>query len=479
MIVGDNLIEKELNEGNRIAKASIWYLISNFILKAVGFLTTPFFSRILTVEEYGYYSNFATWVALITIIASLSMYSTLLRARFDYKDDLKRYIFSILVLGSLFTVAVFGIIFTNSNFFSHLFVLDKKYLFIMFLYIVTTPAYEMFLNEQRYEYRYKTVVVLSVMIVLLNIGLSFGLIAIMEDNLLARVIGSYFPTFVISVVLYIRYFILSKSVKVSYWKYALPIAIPYIFHLLSSTILSTSDRTMITKICGASDTALYSMAYNLAMIVNVMWSSLNSAFAPWMTEKLHIKDYDSIKRMSYPYIILFTLILIGIMLVAPEAILILGGEKYHNAIYVIPPVMYGYYYMLIYSLYVNIEQFEKKTLGMAAATAFAAVVNIILNLIFIPKFGFIAAAYTTLTGYILLTLVHFRLVKRMKLERLFNTKFILLSAIITGLITFVILLLYSMASIRRIIIAIYVLLIMILSIRNKNSITRFIKIRSL
>ena len=80
----------KVSDNRNIAKASMWYLVSSFITKAISFLTTPFFARILTTDEYGYYSNFATWVVLLTIIAGMSLHSTLIRARFDYKDDFEK-----------------------------------------------------------------------------------------------------------------------------------------------------------------------------------------------------------------------------------------------------------------------------------------------------------------------------------------------------------------------------------------------------
>lgn len=464
----------KVSDNRNIAKASMWYLVSSFITKAISFLTTPFFARILTTDEYGYYSNFATWVVLLTIIAGMSLHSTLIRARFDYKDDFEKYIFSMLILGSLFTTIFFALIFANSSFFSSLFVLEKRYLLLMYGYILVSPAYDMFLNEQRYKYKYKLVVALTIFTVVVNVALSFLLIAVMDDHLLARILGSYCPLFVVALVIYIRYFIKARGGSIVYWKYALPIAIPFVFHLLSSNILGSSDKTMITRICGARDNALYSMAYNLALIVNLMWSSLNNAFAPWMTEKLNTKEYGTIQKVSYPYIIIFIYLLVGMMLVAPEAILLLGGEKYYEAIYVVPPVMYGYYYMLIYSLYVNIEQYEKKTIGMAVATAIAALTNIGLNIIFIPLFGFIAAAYTTLVGYMLLTIIHFYLVKNMKLQNIFNTKFIVVSALLVGSLTAGITILYSLNIIRRVIIVLYVISIIVLVIKNGSKIKHFI-----
>ena len=80
-----------------------------------------------------------------------------------------------------------------------------------------------------------------------------------------------------------------------------------------------------------------------------------------------------------------------LIMIAPEILYILGGEEYMQAVYVIPPVMIGYIAQMLYTLYVNIEYYNRKQKQIMAGTLIAAAINIILNLIFIPIFGYIAA----------------------------------------------------------------------------------------
>ena len=112
-----------------------------------------------------------------------------------------------------------------------------------------------------------------------------------------------------------------------------------------------------------------------------------------------------------------------LIMIAPEILYILGGEEYMQAVYVIPPVMIGYIAQMLYTLYVNIEYYNRKQKQIMAGTLIAAAINIILNLIFIPIFGYIAAAYTTLVGYIVLLFVHYAFVRHMKLESIYDMKF--------------------------------------------------------
>ena len=459
----------------KVAKATAWYLISSFLLKGIGLLTTPIFARILTKEEYGLFNNFSFWLGIVTIVATLSLSASLIRARFDYQDDLFSFISSILLLGSLFTALVGGILWLNITRVTSFFSLEKKYIFILLLYVLTSPAYEMFLAVQRFNYRYKTFVALSVSTTVTSILLSFLFIRLLEDHLLGRVIGAYLPNFLVSCILYWWFLYKGKNVRLSHWSYALPMALPYAFHLLSGSLLSSSDRAMITKICGAESTALYSMAYNIAATVGIVWSSLNNAYSPWLGEMLNKKKYDRIRSCSYGYVGIFTFLVLGVMLAAPEILLFMGGKPYLEAQYAIPPVIAGYFFIFVYSMYVNIEQYEKKTLGMAIATGITAAFNIATNALFIPRFGYIAAAYTTLAGYILLFAVHYFLVRRLGLHYVYPTSFLILIAFLILAVSFGSLILYNHQIYRYCVLLLYFAIVGATLSKKRETIRNYLK----
>lgn len=460
---------------NDTMKASFWYLVSNIVLKGLGFITIPIFSRMLTKAEFGYYNNFTAWLSILTIIATLSLSSSLVRARFDFEDDLNSYVTSNLILGTLSVFGFFGVAYLNREVLVKIFALDFKYIIVMFLSILLLPAYNMFTQIQRFAYKYKIVVAITIGVSVGSVLLSLGLMHIMQNTLDARIIGAQFPFFIVSFILYGYFLIKSRTIKTKYWKYSLAICLPFVVHLLAGNVLSSVDRTMITNMCGAEDNALYSMAYNIAMIVTVLWDSLNSAYVPWLGEQLHKHNYDGIRKYSYGYIIFFAICLVGVMLVAPEALYILGGEDYIEAKYVIPPVMLGYLFMFLYSIYTNIEQFEKKTKGMAIATVLAALLNLVLNFIFIQRFGYLAASYTTLVGYLFLFLFHYFLVRKMGLHTVYNTKFIIVIALVVSVISAMILLLYQYNAVRYIVLALYIFAMGIWMYRNRRMLISFVR----
>lgn len=458
-----------------IAKASLWYLISNIVLKGLGFLTIPIFSRMLSKSEFGYYNNFTAWLSILTIVATLSLNTSLVRARFDFEKDLNSYVTSNLVLGSLAVILFYIVFYFNKNIVEKIFSLDFRYVNIMFLCILFLPAYNMFQLLQRFEYKYKVVVAITLGVSIGSIVLSLILMKLMENTLTARIIGAQFPFFAVSLLLYIYFLMKSRKVKTAYWKYSLAICVPYMVHLLAGNALSSVDRVMITNMCGAESTALYGMAYNIAMVVTVLWDSLNSAYSPWLGEQLNSKNYQGIKKYSYGYILFFSACLTGVMLFAPEVLYILGGETYVEAMYVIPPVMLGYFFAFVYSMYVNIEQYEKKTGGMAVATVTAALLNFGLNYLFIQKFGYLAAAYTTLAGYMFLFIFHYFLVRKMGFHIVYNTKFIIGISALISVIALLILVSYQFLLVRYVVLGVYIVAMGILCYKNRREIIGFIK----
>lgn len=272
---------------------------------------------------------------------------------------------------------------------------------------MVSPALQLLQAKNRINYKYKTYVALSFGSVLLSTLVSLGLVLLMQNKLAGRIIGHYGTVFVIDLCVYIYIIYKGRQFKWSECKYALLICIPMIPHLLSKYILNQSDRIMIKQFCGASDTAFYSLAYNCAMIPIMLATATNVAWSPWSSEKIHEGKYETVRKASYYYILLFYCVVLGIFVLGPEVVLILGGEKYAEAVNVLPPVVMGAAFQFLYNLYVSLEQFAKKTVGMAFGTIAAALINIGLNWLLIPRYGYIAAAYTTLVGYACLLVIHF------------------------------------------------------------------------
>ena len=461
----------------KVLKSGIWYVIANFLVRGIGFLTTPVFTRILTKAEFGHFNNYLSWLAILTVLITLNLDATFISARVDYKETLDQYILSMFSLSAVSVIIWTIVINVFKEYiysFSHI---EQVYMNIMMAYLFFLPAINLFIAKERFRYGYKKLTALSVGLATSTAVLSIVLVLLCRDKLFGRIIGFTAPTVFIGFFICAFFLNKGKTIRIEYWKYALPISLPYIPHLLSLTLLNSSDRTMIMHFCTAEDTAVYGLAYTCGSLITLLVTSMNSAMAPWIGEKLASDEVNAIKHFSKIYIVAFFLMAIGVMLVSPEILLILGGEKYANAKYIMTPIAMGCVCQFLYTMFVNVEQFKKKTKGMAVASIIAAGLNIMLNYIFIPRYGYFAAAYTTLVGYVVLLLIHMYLVYRIKLSNVYDYVFIYMTVVAGILFTIIITMLYSVNHMRYLIIAFYGIALLFLLFRFRGAIVQKINRR--
>lgn len=464
-----------MDNNSKALKSGFWYLIANFTVKAMALITTPIFTRLLTKEQFGDYSNWFSWTSIAVIVITMSMESSLISAKFDYENKLEQYNLSLIGL-TLVTTSFWALLLNIfSNFFTDLLSLRILYINLMLLYCFFHAVVNIFQVSERYHFRYKRAVFVALLVAVGTTAVSVLLVLNMQDRLTGRVLGTVLPPTIIGVYLCFYFLKNGKRIDFSVWRYALKICIPFIPHLLSLTLLNSVDRIMIKKICGSSDTALYSVAYSCGHMVTILMTSMNSAFSPWLGEKLHGEKFEEIRKVSRYYILLFCVLAILLMLLAPEVLLIFGGRSYLDAKYVMTPVAMGCVCQFLYTLFVNVEQYKKNTTGMAFASVSAALLNYVLNAIFIPLYGYIAAAYTTLAGYLFLLIVHMFLVKRLGYHKTYDYMFVGMVTTVMMLITIGVNFLYMASPVRYIVICVFCAGLLFTVYSKKTIVERLVK----
>ncbi|MCI9077632.1 MAG: oligosaccharide flippase family protein [Lachnospiraceae bacterium] len=458
-------------------KSGVWYTVSNLLVKSMAFITTPLFTRLLTKEEYGDYNNYLSWSAVLSIFITLNVEASLISAKFDFKENFKQYIFSISTLGTF--SAVIWLVVSNvfKTWITNFFGMDIFYVNVMIIYCLFLAVVNLFQVSGRYMYRYKESIFVAILLALSTTILSIIFVYNMSNKFMGRVLGMALPAIIIGFAIYIYLFKNGKNIKFGYWIYALKVCIPYIPHLLSLTVLNSVDKVMITQICGSEYTALYSVAYSCGTIITLLLTSMNNAFSPWLGDKLALNDFMGIRKVSKYYISGFLVLAVGVMLFSPEVLYIMGGKVYMEAKYVMLPVALGCICQFIYTMFVNIEQFKKKTTGMAIASVIAALLNYLLNLWFIPEFGYIAAAYTTLTGYLFLLIAHMFLVWKLEYSKVYSYRFISIIIVVVFTISLFINVLYKYNIFRYITILMYVVGILVFLWLKRERLLLLVKVR--
>ena len=311
---------------------------------------------------------------------------------------------------------------------------------LLFAYFIVYPAFSFWSARQRVEYKYKPMVAVTILLSVLTPVVSIFLLQNTALREKALVYAYLFIQCSIGIVFYIYQFWKGKCFfHKKYWIYALKYNIPLVPHYLSLIVLGQSDRIMIKHYCGESDAGIYSFAYQIASAINVFITAINGSRVPWTYERLKAKAYERLRDVSSALVLLMAGIVFFVSLISPEVITILGTTEYETAMYVIPVVTLGVFYTFVYDLYASIEFYFGATKYVMYASVIGALLNICLNAIFIPRYGFIAAAYTTLICYLVFMIMHFFFSKRVLKEqnisdRIYANKVIfLISIIITGI----------------------------------------------
>lgn len=448
-------------------KASIWFTITNFVQKGIVFITIPIFTRILSLEEFGLYNLYITWMAVFSVFATLNLSTGgFNNAMIRYEKDKDKFLSSMVGLTALTNITVLIIYLLISSVFGLKVNLPLPFINVLFIETFFSAVYSLWSQRLKFDFRYKPVIIYILLYSTLSTIL--GIIAVIYfKTAISRVYANILILSILGLFLLFLIILKSKSLyNKAFWKFALVFNIPLIPHYLSQIILSQSDRIMISYFQGEAYTAIYSVAYSVSMILVVLSSSISSSLNPWIFQRLKEKSYLSIRRISTISILLFSLLVITPVLIGPEIISFMGPSDYIDAIWVIPSVSLSVFFIFLYSLFASIEFYFNKRKYISVGSFIVAITNIVLNIVFIPMFGFIAAGYTTLICYAAYSLVHyFFMQKIIKTElngiKIFNKKILIAITIGLTLITTIFLMIYKYSIIRYIILLVFLTLIIV------------------
>ncbi len=434
-------------KGSKVVKSSIWYTIANVSIRAVAIITTPIYTGMLTTADYGRANTFNSWIDVFNVFACLCVVYSIGRAKLDFPDRFDEYMSSLQGLSSSFGFILLVLAFIFRESLSGWIHYEVPLAVGLFAYLCVAPSVEYMMQKCRYEYRYKENILISVITCVGQVALSILLMLLFNDRrYIGKILGVMLPTAIMGVVFYIRFIVKGKVFyNREYWTYALKIGLPMIPHALALILLAQMDRIMIKGICGDGDAGLYIFGYSFATLLMIFTNAIGQAYLPWFNETLFDGERDRIRQIQKKLVLLGCFLSFGFIAVSPEALMILSisNNSYWIAKYVVPPIVLGTLAQYFYTNYVNVEIFCKKTSIIAMGSCLAALINYILNYAFIPRFGYIAAAYTTFASYIVLMLMHYIMVRFVLKEQVYDDLYMFAAMIVMTLIGILYLLLYG------------------------------------
>lgn len=424
-------------------KATFWFVVCSFLQKAMASITTPIFTRLMSTEEYGEYSVYISIVNILVIVATFNINGVVAIKGFSkYPNNQKQFISIIQFISSWGIILFFTIYILNRNFWNQLTGFSTVIMILMLGQMLVMPAFEIWSAKERFEYQYKNILKFTIAYLLCNTFIGILAVKAASSKGQARIISFC----IVQIIFYGYLFIKNITIKKGSWdweigKFVICFNGPLILQGLANQILSRSDIFMIHYFEGMAKAGIYSLGYSIALTITILTSSINNSYIPWLYKKMDNREWGTIKTITNYMIVGIVSLVSLIIFIIPEIVYIFAPAEYYAAVYVIAPVIVGIAFTMIYSLFVNIELYYEKTGLVMSGSVIVAITNIILNAMLIPRYGFIAAAYTTLISYILYCIMHYYCAKKVctkkvKISEIYNIRLIFILSVIQLVVLF-------------------------------------------
>lgn len=456
----------EIMELKKKLKNGIFSFAGTVFPKAMNLVSIPILVRLMSTEEYGRTNVFTTYVTIFSIILGLDFSVAVGKGTLEYKDKKREFLSVGVFLTFVFTCVVLAVVNIWQGFFCGLLNYNPLQLNILLLY-----AYASFLISYKsmdliYNLDYAKNFGLNAMVSIL--GLIISVICMItwfsKDRFSGRVVGAAFPTIFISGIIFLE--IITKGKKIynkEYIRFFCMMGLPLIPHSLSQFILANADKIMIENMISASKSGIYSFVATLGLVMTAITEAVNNLWNPWMFRKLDDKKDNYVKKMFVPYILIFSAISVLIEGVSPEIIKILGTSDYYEGIDYCVWMTLTAYILFLCNKYVDIQYYEKKTYFVSLGTVFAALVNIVLNMLFLEKVGCKFAVVSTLISYTLLLLLYMFLVNTIIKRKLINSIFVIVIMLFMYLMAWIIQLLKGQMIFRYIVSLLFAMIFALLA----------------
>ena len=373
----------------------------------VGFIALPLYTLHFSIEEYGIFS----FLILVSTFASSIFYlgatSSLTRSYFDYEDLEERKKVAttglyITLFGAIMQI-LFGLIFCEDL----SVLLFKTTIYKNHILLILISSALLFVNQFFYlllRLRLQSLKIVSVSIVSSSIFLLSLLILLVQYDygVLSPIIGfifSYSVSTIILIFLCKNYF--SLYPKNSEFAIQLAFGLPQIVGGFSYYAIDWIDRFFINEYLSLGDVGVYSFGYKISMMIHMLfilpfakvWATIRSEYLNKNIEEL------SSKVLTYYYLAGSILALFVIIFINEFFSIFSRNADYNSAQNIVPLIIFAHlFYGMINIIDLGIFK-KRKQMQRVLIFLVHIPINIFLNFILVPKFGYYGAAIATLITY--------------------------------------------------------------------------------
>ena len=388
-----------------LAKDTAIYGMSSIVGRFLNYLLVPLYTNYMPKDsgDYGVSVNIYAYTALALAILTFGMETTLFR--FANKEGEKpdtvftTAITVVSVLSAIFLASIFGFITPISE--SLGYADHPEYILMMATVVVLDSIQAMPFSYLRFQKRPIKFASLKMLFIFLNIGLNVLYFVVLEKT-------EVFYVFCINLWCtgLISFFIIPDFIKVK-WQFDFALLkrmLSYSWPILVLAIAGVlNDKIIFPLVCSEADAkaqlGVYGACVKVAMIMAMITQAFRYAYEPIVFSKAKDKDSKEYYAVAMKYFIIFTLFAFLCVMGYMDILKHIIGEEYREGLVTVPIVMAA---EIMMGIYFNLSFWYKlidKTIWGAWFSLTGCAVLVTINVIFIPKYGYMACAWGGFAGY--------------------------------------------------------------------------------
>lgn len=427
-----------MSRKKELVKNTAILAIGKVCTKFLAFFMLPFYTAVLSTEDYGVVDVFNTYVSLLFPIILFQIENALFRFIIDVRENEqeKTKIISTVVWFSIFQILIFSIIYGIVQ--HYLTIAYKEYLWLNIIMSIFSGILLQLGRGVGDNYGYALG---SFLIAISAIGLNIVLVLFMglrADGLfLASIISNF-----IGILYFIYRFQIFKYIrwKCFHWsllKDMLSYSLPLVPNYLSWWVIGASDKFVVNYFLGVSQNGILSVSQKFSTAYITFYDVFNLTW----TEHASVHRDDKDSEQYYSYVIetafrVLSSVCIGVIAVVAIAFPYLVNEKFGESYYQIPIYMLSSLLYAVVGIYSVVYVALKKTGTIARTSGLAAIINVVVNIVLVQSIGLYASSISSVIAYgVMLTIRYFDIKKYMHIR---IKKSVICSTILFMIISFVV-----------------------------------------
>jgi len=405
------------NQIKKLSLQSVIYGVGHIMTRLVTFFLLPLYTNVFTEVEYGVISLAYAFIGFALILFRYGMDSALMK--FYITDDLdeKQGVFSTIWTLQLISSVVFSLFIIGFSSSLSPIILGRDAGTTTTKLIAIILAMDVLWNLPvlilRNEERPGKFVGLNLFNVLMTIGFNFYFVVIMELGIHGVFYGNIAASglmILVSFPLVIQRFkirLLSKKLLKRILKFGLPFVPAGIFTM----VMELADRYLLEWMVGTSAVGLYSAGYKLGMFGLLMVMGFNMGWTPFFLQKGKEKNApEMFSRITNYFLAVYGLIAVILIFIIHDLVrLNIGsysflGEAFWSSTAIAPVIFLAYFFFGLYVLQLPAVYMPEKTKWVPVFRAVGAITNVGLNILVIPKYGALGAAWATVGAQAMMSL---------------------------------------------------------------------------